>query len=58
MVQKGGTFGGIPEFIVPLGSSVYPLVFDKVGAPAEGLPTFTTLIGLYPSVDYLVLEKG
>lgn len=58
MVQKGGTLSGVPKFIVPLGSSVYSLVFNKVGAPAEGLPTLTTFIGLYSSMDYLVLEKG
>lgn len=58
MVQNGGTFRGVPKFMAPLGSSVYSLVFNKVGAPAEGLSTLITLIGLYSNMNSLVLEKG
>lgn len=56
--HMGRSFQGIPVFMIPLSTSVNPLVLDEIGAPTEGLPTLTAPIGLHSCVDDLVLEKG
>lgn len=56
--HMGGTFQGIPILMVPLGSSVYPLMLNQVRAPAKGFSTLAAPIGFHPSMNYLVLEEG
>lgn len=61
MIMKGGAaFEGLATFLTFIGSlsSVHPLMPNERGGEAEGLPTVTTEVRLFPSMDSQVLCQG